>query len=257
MFDHAPSFTRIAEREMNAEGDDIFEERRRAAAFTLVEVLVGIGIVAILVALSLGGLKTVKASANGARCLANLRQIGSGAASFFQERNGALFPDKFFYTASFESDGGLRDYVGLDFPEKTSKTPPEYYRDSIFTCPEFKMRHREKFNPPTLFNRTYTLNEYALAAEDGVPKSASYPGRLSRILSLSEMAMIMDGSSSSVSIHTTLNPSYVTRNFLSYPHGKAQSVLFFDGHVALVTEADIRQPKNPRKFWGNLDLPES
>jgi len=235
-------------------------EVRRIRGFTLVELLVSLGVVAVLVTLILGGLKTVRSSASGAKCLSNLRQIGSGTMSYLAERNGVLFPGKFFFTASFETDGGMRDYVGYDFSERTSQAPSSVYADTLFTCPELKSQTREKFQSPMLFNRTYTMNEYAMAAEDGVVKSATtHPGRTSRIPSLSRMMLIMDGSATvgSTSFHTVMNPSFVTRNFVFYPHNKGQNVLFFDGHVARLTEEEIRKPSNPRSFWGKLDMPES
>ena len=228
-------------------------------AFSLTELLVTIGIITVLAVMSVGGFRSVQSSAGRAECVSNLRQLGAGALGYVQDRNGVLFPGKVFYSASFEADGGFRDYVGYDFPEKTSRAPDRFSADSLFTCPELKKQDPEKFQAPTLLNRTYTMNEYALASEDGVAKPASHPGRLSRIPSLSQMMLLTDGSAlkTGVSFHTTLNPSYVTRNFLYYPHKKSQNVLFFDGHVAAVPENEFRQPENPRNFWGNLDLPES
>lgn len=229
------------------------------AAFSLTELLVTVGVIIVLAVMSVGGFRSLQSSAGGAECLSNLRQLGAGALAYVQDRNGALFPGKVFYAASFEEDGGFRDYVGYDFPEKTSRAPSRFFADSLFTCPELKRRATEKFQTPVLFNRTYTLNEYALASEDGVAKPASHPRLLSRVPSPSQMMLLMDGSAlkTSLSFHTTINPSYVTRNFLYYPHKKSQNVLFFDGHVAAVPEAEIREPRNPRNFWGNLDLPES
>lgn len=232
---------------------------RSCSAFSLTELLVTLAIVVVLAVLSIGGIRSLQSSSGSAQCLSNLRQLGVGALAYIQDRNGLLFQDKIFYAASFEAGGGFRDYVGYNFPERTSRAPAHFSADSLFTCPELKRQVPEKFQPPTLFNRAYTMNEYALASEDGIAKPASYPGRFSRIPAPSEMVFLMDGSalSSGSTFHTTLNPSYVTRNFLFYPHRKSQNILFFDGHVAAVPEADIRRPRNPRNFWGNLDLPES
>ena len=229
------------------------------SGFSVTELLVSVGIVVVLASLCMGGLRKAQSGAAGAKCTANLRAMGGAAGSYLQDRNGALFPGKFFYTASFESEGGFRDYLGYDFPAKTSQAPARFFADTIFTCPELKQKTREKYNPPALFNRNYTMNEFAIIAEDGVEKSDAYPKRLSRVPSVSGMMLLMDGSATETgkSFHTALNPSYVTREFLYYPHQRAQNVLFLDGHVERVAEENIRKPANPRKFWGNLDLPES
>jgi prepilin-type processing-associated H-X9-DG protein len=57
----------------------------RRPAFTLLELLVGLGIVVLLTALLLGVAKEVRASAAKAACANNLRQIGGGLVAYAQE----------------------------------------------------------------------------------------------------------------------------------------------------------------------------
>jgi prepilin-type processing-associated H-X9-DG protein/prepilin-type N-terminal cleavage/methylation domain-containing protein len=66
--------------------------RRRCAAFTLVELLVVIGIIAVLIGVLLPTLAGARRAAETAQCLSNLRQIGQGFATYSSEHLGWLIP---------------------------------------------------------------------------------------------------------------------------------------------------------------------
>jgi prepilin-type N-terminal cleavage/methylation domain-containing protein/prepilin-type processing-associated H-X9-DG protein len=61
-------------------------------AFTLVELLVTIGIIAILIALLLPTLSRVQAQARSVKCMANLRQIVLGLTSYSTQNYGFIVP---------------------------------------------------------------------------------------------------------------------------------------------------------------------
>ena len=63
---------------------------RTRRAFTLVELLVVISVVAILAALLLPALSRVLEAGRGTACLSNLRQIGAGIAAFAADNDGKI-----------------------------------------------------------------------------------------------------------------------------------------------------------------------
>jgi prepilin-type N-terminal cleavage/methylation domain-containing protein len=65
-------------------------------AFTLVELLVVIGIIAVLISVLLPALGKARESANAIKCAANLRSIGQGLLIYAAE-NKSTFPAAYYY----------------------------------------------------------------------------------------------------------------------------------------------------------------
>src|SRR5688500_2949003 len=79
---------------------------RKSRAFTLVELLVVIGVIALLVSIILPSLASARRSSNSVKCLSNLRQLGNAFMLYSNESKG-FWPvaahdqgDKYFNAAT-------------------------------------------------------------------------------------------------------------------------------------------------------------
>lgn len=79
-------------------------KRHSKSGFTLVELLVVIGIIALLISILLPALNKAREAANTIKCSSNLRSIGQGIANYLANYNSA-FPASNFYVGLTISGG--------------------------------------------------------------------------------------------------------------------------------------------------------
>src|SRR6185503_2482778 len=94
-----------------------FANRRRRRAFTLVELLVVIGIIALLISVLLPALGRARRAANATACLSNCRQMGVGWMMYLNESKGRL-PQTVWHnppTGSSLSGAQLNDFIWNNF----------------------------------------------------------------------------------------------------------------------------------------------
>lgn len=88
---------------------------KRADAFTLIELLTVIAIIGILAAIVIPVVGKVRKTAQGARCVSNLRQVGTAMMAFTSDNKGKLFT-KVFDLQSSSYDGDPRRIQSRLYP---------------------------------------------------------------------------------------------------------------------------------------------
>jgi prepilin-type N-terminal cleavage/methylation domain-containing protein/prepilin-type processing-associated H-X9-DG protein len=111
-------------------------------AFTLVELLVVIGIIAVLIGILLPSLNKARRQAFTAQCQSNMRQIAMALINYINDNQGNLIPDTISKDAPF-NDGWFwagellnQHYISAPNIYANGATTPVIPQTSVFRCPE-------------------------------------------------------------------------------------------------------------------------
>ena len=220
--------------------------RPRQAAFTLVELLVVIGIIALLIAILMPSLSRARQQSQRIACMSNMRQLGMATMQYTTENKGwfpraagggSAFDDWIYWEsarATTRDEGRLVKYLGTRFVE------------AHYICPS------DNLNGHLTYPYSYTMNEFmggVVAANNG-----DLHGRIkvTQVKRSAEKIMFIDESSQTIDDGCWAPQRYNTssyKNLLSNRHDKKSedktdpnagsgNALFCDGHASVIARKE-------------------
>jgi prepilin-type N-terminal cleavage/methylation domain-containing protein len=234
---------------------EAYLSRRSARAFTLVELLVVIGIIALLISILLPVLGRARDAANKTACASNLQQIMRATLMYTNEYKGYMpFPNSDAHP--YPGPGWLYDHT------KAPPTKQEQVEDGVlwkylnthkvYHCPG----ESEPYHPGKAHNLTSYLMNWAVGSfgHDRVMQTTAKPTKPALKVTMirgAEAWIYWEGDETRAANDMYDDGTNEPQNGITKRHGKGASVARLDGSVVWVTfdEYDQECKNGPSKVF--------
>ncbi len=215
----------------------------RRTAFSLLELLVAVAVVAIIATLCFSVAPSISRSLHLAKCSKNLRELAVGFHLYLQDHNGN-FPDVRPDNASTDASPGFRNY--LQIPSSGSD------RDTVYTCPAIQATENRSSRP-------YHLN-IGVNSRLSIDRFSHSIVNVRRIRHPEQTLLFTE-----TPVNGTQGPAlkggknfythwaYLEKERLLYPHQRKQNVIFLDGHIEQLSIDALGTARNSYPWSGGVE----
>jgi len=195
----------------------MFSDHSRRRALSLTELLVGVAVASVLMALSLPVLLRLRTKGNSAKCSGTLRQWGMAFQLYANENNMKL--------PTAPGSPVWQELVASRLV--TGKAGQLRFELRKFTCPNDKKQYD---------SWGYGLNLWL--KPDYYPQA---PRKITDIQSPSRFVILVDSEASGVSSATAASPPAKVSGVFYDRHGGSANFLFADMHIKFLTAREARE----------------
>ena len=227
----------------------------RRRGFTLVELLVVIGIIAVLISILLPALSRAKDQANRIACMNNQKQLVAACLIYAQEGKGFLPNPNDDGTPIWRGPGWLYDMgrgaapIPKQEEVRYSAIWPMIRTFKVYHCPaEAGPFNRGPAHPLTSYLMNWAVGAYGMSGFVTKTKPAL---KLTRMPP--DAVIFWEGDETSTNVHMYSDGTNEPVNGITRRHGSGASVSRFDGGVVWMTrkEFDLEAAKRPGRLWCN------
>jgi prepilin-type N-terminal cleavage/methylation domain-containing protein len=227
--------------------------RKNRSAFTLVELLVVIGIVALLISILLPSLARARAAARDVACLSNLKQIGAAFQIYSNEFKGVWPKPGTPLTKSprWWHKDFIYPIVYGHAPDSALLDNNAYLLGSVFECPAARESWSSQDAIELSYGMSCRLNDLQEDESTDGRGNFKFPNR---VRSSSETALLIDDVAAWSGTNITATPAPSDNQLLrlqqaSLRHNRKLNTLFVDYHASSIAYDDLPRKKKDNPWW--------